>query len=83
MNVLQGPDPVLDWVRGTGLRPVLAALPEDRAADFEAEYARLLRNAYPAGPYGTVSGSGGFSSSPANRDNRQAPPVSPVSRHHS
>lgn len=55
-HVLAGRDPVLEWVRGTGLRPVLTALPEDEAAHFSAEYAALLREAYPATPYGTVFG---------------------------
>jgi trans-aconitate 2-methyltransferase len=54
LHVLQGADPVLDWVRGTGLRPALAALPEIDAAAFTAEYAALLRDAYPAQPFGTV-----------------------------
>jgi trans-aconitate 2-methyltransferase len=55
VHVLPGEDPVLDWVRGTALRPVLAALddPQDRA-DFTAEYATLLRAAYPPGPAGTL-----------------------------
>jgi trans-aconitate 2-methyltransferase len=55
-HVLGGEDPVLNWVRGTGLRPVLAALPESEAAEFEAEYARRLREAYPRRSYGTVFG---------------------------
>ena len=60
-HVLSGADPVLEWVRGTGLRPVLAALDQhdptgtDRAA-FEAEYAQLLRAAYPATDHGTLLG---------------------------
>ena len=53
-HVLSGPDPVLDWVRGTAFRPVLAALSQAEAADFEAEYGAALRSAYPAAPYGTV-----------------------------
>lgn len=56
LHVLQGADPVLEWVRGTGLRPVLNALPDDEAAEFSAEYAGLLREAYPPRPYGTVFG---------------------------
>ncbi|GAA2825928.1 trans-aconitate 2-methyltransferase [Kitasatospora paracochleata] len=54
-TVLTGPDPVLEWVRGTALRPVLARLadPVERAA-FEEEYGALLREAYPAGAHGTV-----------------------------
>jgi trans-aconitate 2-methyltransferase len=55
-HVLQGPDPVLEWVRGTALRPVLAVLSDDEAAEFNAEYAALLQAAYPAQPYGTVFG---------------------------
>jgi trans-aconitate 2-methyltransferase len=59
MQLLHGPDPVLEWVRGTGLRPALAALD---AADpsgalssaYESEYAARLRQAYPTGPHGTV-----------------------------
>ena len=53
-HVLAGDDPVLEWVRGTGLRPVLATLSEAQAAQFSAEYARALRQAYPRRPYGTV-----------------------------
>ncbi|WP_030246932.1 methyltransferase domain-containing protein [Streptomyces sp. NRRL S-350] len=54
-TLLPGPDPVLEWVKGTALRPVLTRLadPAERAA-FLDEYGRLLREAYPAGPYGTV-----------------------------
>lgn len=53
-QVLAGPDPVLEWVRGTALRPVLAVLPPEDGAEFEAEYAALLREAYPPGVHGTV-----------------------------
>ena len=53
LHLLQGDDPVLEWVRGTGLRPVLAALSSD-AGEFEREYAALLREAYPRTAHGTV-----------------------------
>ena len=55
-HVLQGEDPVLDWVKGTGLRPALTALADDPEARdaFVTEYRDLLRAAYPAAPYGTV-----------------------------
>ncbi|WP_328926081.1 trans-aconitate 2-methyltransferase [Streptomyces sp. NBC_00190] len=55
-QLLQGPDPVLDWVKGTALRPVLTALGDDRDAvnAFLAEYRDRLREAYPSGPRGTV-----------------------------
>ncbi|MCH0569470.1 trans-aconitate 2-methyltransferase [Streptomyces sp. MUM 136J] len=55
-HILPGEDPVLDWVKGTGLRPVLTALADDPASceAFVAEYRDLLRRAYPSAPYGTV-----------------------------
>ena len=53
-QVLPGTDPVLEWVRGTALRPVLAALDGTDAAAFEAEYGAALRDAYPRGSHGTV-----------------------------
>ncbi|MEV7726823.1 trans-aconitate 2-methyltransferase [Streptomyces sp. NPDC087917] len=55
-QLLEGPDPVLDWVKGTALRPVLTALGDDREAveRFLAEYREALRAAYPPGPHGTV-----------------------------
>jgi trans-aconitate 2-methyltransferase len=54
LQLLPGDDPVLEWVRGTALRPVLAALPQDQATAFEKQYAAMLRTAYPTGPHGTV-----------------------------
>jgi len=54
LHVLHGEDAVLDWYRGSGLRPVLAALSPEDGADFAAEYGAQLRAAYPAAPYGTV-----------------------------
>jgi trans-aconitate 2-methyltransferase len=48
LHVFHGPDPVLEWVKGTALRPVLSTLadPQDREA-FLADYAAALRAAYP------------------------------------
>lgn len=54
LQVLPGEDAVLEWMRGTGLRPVLAALDPDERADFEADYGRRLRAAYPRQDFGTV-----------------------------
>ncbi|MFT2019971.1 trans-aconitate 2-methyltransferase [Streptomyces sp. 796.1] len=56
VQVLTGADPVLDWVKGTALRPVLTELADEPALaeEFLAEYRDLLRKAYPQGPYGTV-----------------------------
>lgn len=53
-QVLSGPAPVLDWVRGTALRPVMAALEPEEYQAFEAEYGALLKQAYPPKPWGTV-----------------------------
>ncbi|WP_119727264.1 trans-aconitate 2-methyltransferase [Thermomonospora amylolytica] len=54
VQVLGGDDAVLEWVKGTTLRPVLAALDPGSARDFLAEYGAALRAAYPPGPHGTV-----------------------------
>jgi trans-aconitate 2-methyltransferase len=54
VHILPGEDPVLDWIRGTGLRPVLGALQPAAAAEFEAEYAALLRRVYPRRAEGTL-----------------------------
>ena len=53
-QVLHGAHPVLTWMRGTALRPVYARLPAEEAAEFDMELGRLLREAYPPEPYGTV-----------------------------
>jgi trans-aconitate 2-methyltransferase len=54
LHVLEGPDPVLDWVRSTTFRPVLAQLGADDGAAFTAAYAAALRAAYPPRPDGTT-----------------------------
>jgi trans-aconitate 2-methyltransferase len=55
LQVLPGEDAVLQWMRGTGLRPVLSALADDdERAAFEAEYSELLRQAYPRRSFGTL-----------------------------
>ena len=54
LHVLQGPDPVVEWLRGTGLRPLLAALSPDAADEFSAQLAADLATAYPSAQHGTV-----------------------------
>jgi len=54
VHILQGENPVVEWYKGTGLRPVLAVLDADQAAEFLAEYGEKLRVAYPPGPFGTL-----------------------------
>lgn len=50
---MTGVDPVLDWITGTALRPVRAALDDAAWGGFRAELAPRLRAAYPAD--GTVT----------------------------
>lgn len=55
-QLLTGDDPVLDWVKGTALRPILTRLADDpdAAERFTAQYRERLREAFPPGPHGTV-----------------------------
>jgi trans-aconitate 2-methyltransferase len=51
----QQENPVLEWVRGTGLRPVLDALTDQAEREaFLADYDARLRAAYPRTPIGVV-----------------------------
>jgi trans-aconitate 2-methyltransferase len=54
MHVLIGANAVLEWVKGTALRPVLAALSPAEQSEFCGEYSMLLNEAYPARDFGTV-----------------------------
>lgn len=54
LHVLQGEDPVFEWISGTGARPVLQALPDGVREEFVAEYQAALRAAYPRQEFGTV-----------------------------
>ena len=47
LHVLEGEGPVLEWVRGSALRPMLEVLGPDEARAFEARYGAKLRQAYP------------------------------------
>jgi trans-aconitate 2-methyltransferase len=47
-------NPVLEWTKGTTLRPVLAALDEEQAAAFLREYGERVRQAYSPRPFGTL-----------------------------
>jgi trans-aconitate 2-methyltransferase len=54
LHLLPGEDAVLDWTKGTALRPVFAVLDGPERQQFVDEYAALLRAAYPRQPFGTV-----------------------------
>jgi trans-aconitate 2-methyltransferase len=48
LHILDGDTPVLDWVRGTALRPILDALTDaDERAEFINRYQQKLAKAYP------------------------------------
>jgi trans-aconitate 2-methyltransferase len=54
LHILPGPDAVLEWTKGTTLRPVLAALGPERAGAFVDEYAERLREVYKPRSFGTI-----------------------------
>lgn len=52
LQILEGKDPVLEWMRGAGLRPIVNGLDDDEREIFLTEYRRRLRKAYPLRPDG-------------------------------
>ena len=54
LQVLRGPDPVVSWMTGTGLRPVLSRLDAEEQEQFLEAYRSLVADAYPQRPWGTV-----------------------------
>ncbi|MCL2543255.1 MAG: methyltransferase domain-containing protein [Nocardioidaceae bacterium] len=48
LHVLHGDDAVFEWFSGTGLRPILDALPDDLRARYVDELRPMLRAAYPS-----------------------------------
>lgn len=55
LHVLDGAAPVVDWVKGTSLRPFLAALEEPERTAFEDEYRLRIAAAYPPLPDGRTA----------------------------
>jgi len=53
-HLLEGDNAVLEWLAGTTLRPILAALDEDDREDFITQCADRLAEAYPKRPIGTI-----------------------------
>lgn len=54
VHVLGGPDPVLHWLMGTTLRPILARLDDSHQEEFLGTLAQRLAASYPPGPGGTL-----------------------------
>jgi trans-aconitate 2-methyltransferase len=54
LQVLSGEDPVKEWTKGTALIPWLERLTPAEQVQFESDYARRLRSAYPRREDGTT-----------------------------
>jgi trans-aconitate 2-methyltransferase len=52
LHVLTGDNPVMEWTRGSALKPLLDALAEPERSAFLAEYAGRIARAYPRRPDG-------------------------------
>jgi trans-aconitate 2-methyltransferase len=51
---LAGAEAIVEWLKGTGLRPYLRRLLPEEQLDFLARYTELIRQTYPADAEGTV-----------------------------
>ena len=47
MHVLEGDDPIVEWTKGTMLRPLLDHLSEEEVFSFLSAYAKKVAKAYP------------------------------------
>jgi len=54
LHILHGENPVLEWTKGSTLRPVLAALDAEQADAFVREYGERLSEAYRPRSFGTL-----------------------------
>ena len=53
-HVLADPDAIIEWLKGSGLRPLLALLSTDEQTTFAARYRAALAEAYPAQADGRI-----------------------------
>ena len=54
LHILHGENPVLEWTKGSTLRPVLAALDAEQGDAFVREYGERLSEAYHPRSFGTI-----------------------------
>ena len=54
LQMLEGPDAIVSWMTGTGLRPVLGVLDDAEHQEFLAQYRERVSPAYPEQDVGTV-----------------------------
>ncbi len=55
IHVMEGPEKIVEWYAGSGMRPFLDALSTDADREaFTADYLAAIRHAYPARPDGRV-----------------------------
>ncbi len=54
LHILPGENPVLEWTKGSTLRPVLSVLDAEQAQAFVTEYGERLAAAYQRRPFGTI-----------------------------
>ena len=53
LHRMDGAESIVEWVKGTALRPVLSRLDAADSEAFLAAYTDRVRDAYPTGPHGT------------------------------
>ena len=53
-HILPGQDAVLEWMKGTALRPILTKLTATQKQDFLTVYGEKLRTVYPSHPHGIL-----------------------------
>jgi trans-aconitate 2-methyltransferase len=54
LHILPGENPVLEWTKGSTLRPVLSALDAEQADAFVREYGDRVAEVYQHEPFGTI-----------------------------
>ena len=53
-HVMKSHNDILEWYRGTGLRPYLSVLPDEKKAEFESDMLQILVRRYPRQKNGDI-----------------------------